>query len=160
RQIGHALRPDEHRRERLYRGLPGHFVHAPEAREGEENRAIVRAPDWAKYPNHGERVLGHLLSLVEAIADTQPGPPGRLGSQQSLVGGAARRIVGKPSPGREGERLAPPGKRGEVCAVRGYVAKALKRIAQRYGYCYLDARIILERLVRRGKDVRGRGVHA
>src|SRR5881628_1410900 len=121
RQIRHALGPDEHGGQGLDRHPPRDLVHPPEAREREENGAVVGAPGRSKGSDHRQRVLGHFFSLVEAVADPQARAPCRLGAQQRLVGGPIRSVVVKEPPFREGERLSPPRERGEIRRPRRHV---------------------------------------
>src|ERR1700730_12930273 len=95
RQVGHALRPDQHRRQRFNRHSPGDFIHPPVARQREENGPVVCAVGRPEDTHHGEWILGHLFTLVEAITDLKSRRTGRLGAEQSLIGRGVRRIVGK-----------------------------------------------------------------
>src|SRR3989441_664746 len=57
RQIRQALGPDEHGGQGLDRHPPRDLVHPPEAREREENGAVVGAPGRSKGSDHRPRVL-------------------------------------------------------------------------------------------------------
>ena len=96
RQVGHALRPDQHRRKGFDRHLPCDFIHAPIGRQREEDGAIVGTVVRPENTRHCEGILGHFLTLVKAITDLQPRRPGRLGAD-----GRCRR-AGRGPPARAG----------------------------------------------------------
>src|SRR5438034_3420892 len=160
RQIRHALGPDEHGGQGLDRHPPRDLVHPPEAREREENGAVVGAPGRSTCSDHRHRLLGHFFSLVEAVADPQARAPCRLGAQQRLVGGPIRSVVVKEPPFREGERLSPPRERREIRRPRRHVAKSLEGVSQLEGHGRVDPRVLLQAPEGSGENVRRRDVHA
>jgi len=142
-QIRHSLGPHQYGRERLDLHLPRHFVHLPVARQRDENRAIVGAVRRAEDPDDRQRILGHLLSLVEPVPDPQARSARDVGAQHGLVRRLLGRIVAEePSLGyREG--FPAPREGREVPAGRRHVAVALERVSHRDGHGDLDTGVVL-----------------
>src|SRR5262249_49923200 len=109
----------------------------------EENRAIVGAIRRAEYSNHRQRILGHLLALVEPITDLQARLARSVGAQHGLVRGLLERIGAEEPPPRDREDLPTPGEASGVVGRRRHVTEALVRVAHRDRDGDLDTRVAL-----------------
>ena len=138
--------------------LPGDLVHPPEARQGEEDGAVVRAPRGTEDADHLQRKLRHLLALEEAVAQPQAGPAGRLGAQQHFVARVLGGVGAKEPSLGHGEALAAPREGREVGRAGGHVPESLIRVAQRDRHGDLHAVVAGQPIVDRAQDVRRRRV--